>query len=396
MEMTRTGQEVTALELWQWPSWGNTVLFALGAIGAVMTAFYMSRLVFGIFWGDFKGWKIVRKWKEPAHDDHHDHHHHDASEPLEGPTPKESPWQITVPLLVLGFLSIVGGLLNAHLLHITPLEHWLEPVFKVATDEKHVKLAEHGEGLVMIIGLSAVAIGLAAAFYIYIREQGGPAKALAEKFPGLHQLVLEKWRIDELYEETFIGAVDSLAEAAVWFDKVVVDGVIARATAFIVQVTGSGLRLFQTGRVQTYAAVMVVGVGGLGWFLVAPHARTNIAENAGNYRVEAAPGFGYQYRWDADGDGKWDSEKFGDQTSVSFSLDHGKTKKVRLQVKNAFGRVTEDDVDVTRPKADPAAGNTVIQVQQLPDGTVRGVVPGQNPQMPNPHAAPRDVRRPAQ
>ncbi len=177
-----------------------------------------------------------------------------------------------------------------------------------------------------------------------------------------------------------------------------VDGIIARATAFVVQVTGSGLRLVQTGRVQTYAAVMVVGVGGLGWFLVAPHAQTStVAEDGGSYRVVAAPGFGYTYRWDADGDGTWDSEKFGDNTSVSLSLDHGQSQKVRLQVRNAFGRVSERDVEVLRPKLDPTAGGaTTIQVQQLPDGTVRGVLPGQNPQMPNPRANPRDVRGTAQ
>ena len=91
-----------------------------------MTAFYMTRLYIGTFFGEFKGWKIVKNWKEPAHahghDDHgHGHAHHDPSVALEGPTPHESPWQMWVPLAVLGFLAAFAGCLNAPLFHIDTL-----------------------------------------------------------------------------------------------------------------------------------------------------------------------------------------------------------------------------------------------------------------------------------
>jgi NADH-quinone oxidoreductase subunit L len=364
------------VDVFQWPSWGATALFALGVVGAIMTAFYMSRLVFGMFWGDFRGWKIVKNFK-PTHDEHHDDEHA-PSKKLKGPAPHESPWPMTVPLVILGALSIVGGLISAHLLQLHWLDDWLAPVFARATPA--VAAAEGGGGAVVLAaGLGAFAIGTGLAYWIYIAQRGAPAKSLAEQFPGLHRLVYDKWRIDELYEETVIGAVDSLAEASVLFDKYVVDGIVAKATAFGVKSVGAGLRLIQTGRVQTYAAAMVVGLFALGWFLVAPHARAHTVMAApGSYRIEAAPGFGYSYQWDADGDGKWDSEEFGDNRTVSLNVDYGQSKKVRFKVKNAFGRTSEREVEVARDKRDPhrQQPTTTIEVEHLPDGTVRPRLPG--------------------
>lgn len=388
-----------ALQLFGWPSWGGPVLYTLGVIGAVMTAFYMSRLVFGIFWGDFKGWKIVKGWKEPKHDEHHDEHHaHHDAEPLEGPKPKESPWQITVPIGILGGLSVVAGFLNAHLLHIAPFEHFLAPVFEFANGKEAVVSGAKGPGVallenakalelpLLVPGLLALVAGAGGAFWVYIQQAGGPAKALAEKFPALHELVYDKWRIDELYEETIIGAVDSLAEFAAGFDRIVVDGIVARLTSFIVAAAGTGLRFVQTGHVQAYAAVMVVGMGGVGWFFVAPHATVTVKadETSGNYELNAAPGLGYTYRWDSDGDGKPDSEEFTLESARTITVERGKSKKVVLEVKNAFERVAKREVNLDRPQLDASkgAGPGVIQIEQGADGQLRGVVPGQNRPMP--------------
>ena len=391
-QLTRQGEQ-TIMELFQWPTWGSKFLFALGILGAVMTAFYMSRLVFGIFWGDFKGWTIKKKWKEPAHDDHH-HHAYDPTEKLEGPTPQESPWEMTLPLVVLGALSIGAGFLNAHVLHIHPLDNWLLPVFDSAA--KNVTVAEGGTAFVLACGVSAFAIGTGGAYYVYMVEKGRPARSFVEQFPRLHQWAYNKWYVDEAYNEAVVESVVSLADTANQADKYVVDGIVAKLTAFVVQLAGSGLRLFQTGRVQAYAAMMVVGVGGLGWFLVSPHANAKTVGDAGagNYEVVAAPGFGYAYRWDADGDGNWDTENFGEQMRVNLSVERGETKTVRLQIKNAFGRIAERSVPVTRPKADLSPGGvTTIQVEQDPDGTVRGVVPGLNaPPRPRRDNAPTPAR----
>ncbi|MEZ4225310.1 MAG: NADH-quinone oxidoreductase subunit L [Polyangiaceae bacterium] len=377
-QLTRQGEQ-TIMELWQWPTWGSKLLFAIGVLGAVMTAFYMSRLVFGIFWGDFKGWTIKKKWKAPAHEDDHHHHQYDPDEKLDGPAPGESPWEMTLPLVVLGALSIGGGFLNAHLLHLHPFDNFVLPVFSTAA--KSVTVSEHGEGFVLACGVGAFLFGTGAAYWVYMMQKGEPARSFVERFPGLHRWAYNKWYVDEAYDEVVVESVVSLADTATQADKYVVDGIVARLTAGIVQLTGSGLRLLQTGRVQAYAAVMVLGVAVLGWFLVAPHAnaRTVGDAGAGSYDVIAAPGFGYAYRWDADGDGNWDTENFGEQTKVTVSVERGASKNVRFQVKNAFGRTAERTVAVSRPKAELGAGVTTIQLEHGPDGQVRGVLPGQPP-----------------
>jgi NADH-quinone oxidoreductase subunit L len=215
-----------------------------------MTAFYMTRLFIGIFFGDFKGWKIVKKWQPEGHGP--DHHHHEEPGPsMKGPVPHESPWQMWVPLAILGALSVVAGLANAHLLHLHVFDDLLAPVFKTASAA--VKHAEHAEAPFIAAAVAAFAAGAGGAYWVYVQMRGEPARTFVEGSPGLHALVRDKWRIDELYEETVIGAVDSLAEASKTFDKWVVDGVIARLSAFVVSLVGTLLRFLQTGKVQAYA-----------------------------------------------------------------------------------------------------------------------------------------------
>jgi NADH-quinone oxidoreductase subunit L len=381
-------------DAWEWPTWGGSLLYGLGFAGAIMTAFYMTRLFIGTFFGEFKGWDIVKKWKAPAHDHgHDDHHHHDPDEKLEGPEPHESPWQMWLPLAILGALALFGGLLNAGALEIIhvkwmPLEHFLEPVFKTATESvRVVEGAEHMLGTFLGLALVAVIVGAGGAYYVYVMTRGELARAFTEKFPGFHQLVYDKWRIDELYEETIIGAVDSLAEFGAWADKWIVDGILAKLSAFLVRSAGSVLRQLQTGRVQAYAAVMVVGLGSVGWFLVAPHANAQVvADHAtGAYSVNATPGLGYSYRWD-------DSKDFGDKASVSFNLENGKGRTVQLEVKNAFGQVATRKFELTRPRVD-LSDPTTIDVTRAPNGQLQRTPRPAQPGRPAP-ALPSGVQLP--
>jgi NADH-quinone oxidoreductase subunit L len=376
----------------EWPKWGGTLLYALGFAGAIMTAFYMTRLFIGTFFGEFKGWTIVKKWKEPAHaHGHDDHHHHDPEEPLEGPEPHESPWQMWVPLAVLAFGAAFGGFLNAgalELFHIElmPLDHFLEPVFeKAATSVKLVEGSEHVLGPFLGLALVAVIAGGGGAYWVYVQGKGELARTFVEKFPGLHRLVYDKWRVDELYEETVIGAVDSLAEFGAWADKWIVDGILAKLSAFLVRSIGSLLRQLQTGRIQAYAAVMVVGVASVGWFLVAPHANAKVMANhaSGAYSVTASPGLGYSYRWDEDGDGKPDSEAFGDKTSVAFNLEPAKARTVQLEVKNAFGQIAKRSFSLARPMADKSSLG--VEVGAVPPHPMPR--PAQPSQLPPGHPA---------
>jgi NADH-quinone oxidoreductase subunit L len=338
----------------------------------------MTRLVIGTFAGEFRGWTIVKKYRAPEHA-HDDHHHHDE-EPglaLKGPKPHESPWQMTLPLVVLGVLSIFAGFLSAHVFHVHPLDDWLDPVFRGAAG--HVQLTEGHEGMVyplLAIEIVVFAAGAGGAYWVYQLKDGAPALELRERFPRLYALVYDKWRIDEFYEETIIGAVEALAEFAVWFDKWVVDGILARLTSFVVVAAGTVLRYAQVGRVHAYAAVMVVGMAGFGFFVVRPRVEATVSQNhaSGSYALSAAPGLGYRYRWDADGDGHWDSERFDGRREQSFELSVDQSRTVKLEVMNAFGATATREYSFTRPKPDLSAPGNVqqIEVERGPDGALRG------------------------
>jgi NADH-quinone oxidoreductase subunit L len=372
-----------------WPASTGSVLFAMGVTGAVMTAFYMFRLYFLVFHGEFRGWRVVAGWKA-SHHDHHDHHDdqhgHAHAAPVDGPAPHESPWPMTVPLLVLAFLAAVGGFLNAHPLHITPLEHWLEPLFEARVDPSRLHDSDPEHQLVMpllVPGVLAFLIGSSLAYYMYAQRRGAPAKALAERFPALHQLLFDKWRVDELYDEIVVGSLESLAEAAVWFDRWVVDGIIARLSSLIVAACGHLLRLLQTGHAQAYAAAMVVGMLCIGWFVGVPQPRAVVSGDpaTGAYTVQAAPGLGYAYRWDADGDGNYDTEDFQAPMQVTLTLQEGESQDVRLQIRNAFGRVRGAVYHVERPRHDagtlarradpPSAPRAALMLDQATGGGVR-------------------------
>lgn len=306
---------------------------------------------------------------------------------MQGPTPHESPWQMTLPLVVLGALAAFGGFLNAHPLHLvglhlTPLENFLEPLFAAGQAVvKPVEGADTFEGIGLGLALVAFLAGAGAAYWIYVQQKGEPARQLAAQQPKLHQLVLDKWRVDEFYQAYVIGALDQVADLCVWFDKVVVDGILARLSAFLVALSGTILRQFQTGRLQAYAAVLVLGLGAVGCYVIAPQAsvRQTIDEARGTYALTAAPGFGYQYRWDVDGKDGWDGE-FSEEAAKSFSLKADEERKVQLEVKNALGQTSHETFTFVRPRLDLSATAPVkATVTRGADGKVRAV-PGHDPE----------------
>jgi NADH-quinone oxidoreductase subunit L len=371
------------------PTWLGPAVYAVAVAAALMTAFYMCRLYFLTFWGDFKGWAIGRPsliarqelaavHAERAHaidashdtelanhphgedDDepeHHEEHHEDLASP--GYPPHESPWQMTIPLIILAAFSLFAGVLDPGfgLLRERPMEHWLEPVFKAATEHavlfahnNDAHWAEHMEWPLAAGGVGAFAIGTALAWWMYIAKKGEPAQELAKNAQGLYRLLLAKWRVDELYEATVIAAVDSLAETSAAFDRFFVDGIIARLTSLVVASAGTVLRAFQNGIVHVYAAMMVVGLAAVGWFFAVPHPNATIAE-AGNddYTITAAPGVGYTYRWDANGDGTPDKKDFGSDATLKVHVEPGKTLDVNLEVQNSFGARRTKTIHLARP-----------------------------------------------
>ncbi|WP_437910676.1 NADH-quinone oxidoreductase subunit L [Sorangium sp. So ce327] len=368
--------------VWQWPEWLGPAIYWVGILAATMTAFYMFRAYFQTFHGEFRGWTIVRGWKDPhPHGHHDDHHGHAHGEKLEGPEPHESPLPMTIPLIVLGALSVFAGFLMAEpLVHLThnhafaPLAHLLEPVFSLT--ERAVKVREGVEGLLfpmMLPGVAACFTGIGLAMLVYWNKRGEPERRFAESVPGLYRLIYDKWRIDELYNATVVGMVDAIADIFTMADKWIIDGIIAKLSAALVGFFGTVLRALQTGRVQVYAASMVVGLAGVGWFLVKPHADANVDDaelrRSGEVRLSAAPGLGYRYRWEAPG---LPARDFSEAADVTVKLEPGETKDVVLRVRNAFDREATETFSFSRPagRKTPAGPTTMLgsDVPALPPG----------------------------
>lgn len=100
---------------------------------------------------------------------------------------------------------------------------------------------------------------------------------------------------------------------------------------------------------------MVLGMVALGWFFVSPHAEFTSKATADGFKLEAAPGFGYSFRWDANGDGKADSETFANTKEAllaNVAVKEGETKKIILEVKNAFGFVGSKNLTLSKPAAE--------------------------------------------
>jgi len=232
--------------LWwaQASSRGSMIVYVVGSIAACMTAFYMFRSLHMTFHGPQK---TNAKAKDHVH---------------------ESPWVITLPLVVLALLATVGGFVGVpHVLgglfgHMPNyLEHFLAPVFEHT--QHAYEIAAHGTpakeitGMVMSVVIGLVGIGLAT--WMYMKNPSVPAKFVAA-FPKFHRAVFNKWYIDELYDFLFVNPCKRLGHI-LWkgFDVSVVDGVV-NGVAKLMRLFSAALRNVQTGLVQNYAMGMVIGV----------------------------------------------------------------------------------------------------------------------------------------
>jgi len=242
--------------LWQAfsSSHGHFLLWLIAAVAAGMTAFYMFRVLFMTFWGECRA------------DEHVEHHIH------------ESPKIMTVPLMILAFLSIVGGYVGIpHVLGGANRVHeFLAPVLGGGAEPakahagitfiSHAWASSGGSGshsaalelLMMAVSVVIAFIGIGIAYLFYVKNPVLP-KLLAEKRRRLYQLVLNKYYVDELYETLFIDSLKQLG-IGLWrgFDDFVIDGTV-NGIAYLFGWLSSVIRRVQTGLVQNYAFSMVIG-----------------------------------------------------------------------------------------------------------------------------------------
>jgi len=221
-------------EILYYTSLHSPIMYWIGVITAMLTSFYMFRLMFLTFWGKFRGT--------------HEHHLH------------ESPLSMTIPLIVLAILSAIGGFiglpesLGGH----NWLEHWLRPLIS-PTPGGLVYGGVSAERLMMGISVSVALIALIYAYIKYVKKAHVPV-ADTEERPALANLSYNKFYIDEIYDALIRKPLDALSG---FFYKVVdklgIDGLVNGLGKGTIE-TSKGLRLLQTGNVGFYIFMMVVGI----------------------------------------------------------------------------------------------------------------------------------------
>ena len=261
----------------------NPVLWGIGWLTAGITAFYMFRMYFSTFEGQFRGNDAdIRKAiqietlqarglslgpgamnpqeltleSSQDHGDHDDHHGHGHSA-----SPHESPWTMTLPLLALAIPSMLIGFVG------TPFNNFFEAFIHAPTESLH-EVAEAAETfnlnefMVMAgasVGVSLIGITLAS--LMYLRRQIDPS-AIAQQIQPLYKLSKNKWYFDDIYEAVFVKGSRRLARQVLEIDVRIVDGVVNLA-GFVTLITGEGLKYLENGRAQFYALIVFGAVLGL-------------------------------------------------------------------------------------------------------------------------------------
>jgi NADH-quinone oxidoreductase subunit L len=291
-------------------------------LAAVMTAFYMFRLYFLTFTGEYRS------------ADQSGDHPYDAH-------PHESPPSMTIPLVVLGVGALGVGFLG--LPHVVPIigthltdyswwGHWMEASVagRPVPEEMHVVNLASG------LALAAMAIGISAAWVLYRNKS---TDVLADKTPArLYQLAFDKWRVDELYAATIVNPIKKVATVAGRADMTFVDALMTKWPSFKIRETGRILARLQNGVVQMYGVVMVVGVVAvLAWFWT-PHSRIEAAFEGTQVELTTPQGLGYEYRWDANSDGAFETE-WERAPGTTFEYDHDDIRGVAVFLTNVHSGV---------------------------------------------------------
>jgi len=213
------------------------VLFITGVSIAVLTAFYMFRLFFVAFLGEAKSETSGRA--------------------------QESPSVMLWPLRGLALFALFGGVIGIEPLLGDALG-FEDKGHPVTFLEQLVYPFRHSP-TVVLGGSAAVAIGLIAAYKFYASAKEDPLPA---KLGALSTAMRNRFYFDEFYEATIIRLHDTIAAAANWIDRWVVEGFCVGLVRGGTDLTGRALRLAQTGNLQTYAFLIVLGVAVVIWFVI--------------------------------------------------------------------------------------------------------------------------------
>lgn len=215
------------------------LLWFVGAVTALLTAFYMTRMMLYAFHGPNRTGEEERKHLS------------------------ETPWVMTGPLVVLGVGSVLAGVIN--LPHILPgsgwLEHWLEPVTELSVRYLPEHHLSSGTEWMLIVVATTIAIGGIALALILLKPQSLLPAAQAPEEKGLGLVLLKKWYVDEIYDGVIVRPMIWISRRVLWrfFDTGVIDGALVNGSAWTARVFGFAGSALQTGRLGWYLLVFVVG-----------------------------------------------------------------------------------------------------------------------------------------
>ncbi len=248
--------------------------------GVFITAFYSFRMYFMVFHGKERWMQASAHHAHDAHaahadaahgdghDDHadHDEHHHGL-----GPNdkPHESPWVVTLPLILLaipsviiGFLTIEPMLFGDFFKGVITIDHEAHP----AMEELAKVFEEHGGAVGMAVHALTSApfwlalAGVALAYFFYMVKPSIPA-AIKAKTPIINNILENKYYFDKFNETVIAGGARKIGEF-LWkvSDSKLIDGLIVNGAAKVVNVFAQAMSLFQSGLIYQYAFAMVIGV----------------------------------------------------------------------------------------------------------------------------------------
>ncbi len=256
------------------------LLWLVGVATALLTSFYMFRLLFKTFSGAPRFDENALAHGHGAHDDLQQHGadvhsradttlvteaEHDSGQAAHGHGVHESPLVMTVPLMVLAVLSVLGGLVGVPVAFggSNHFEHFLDPVFRDAVFQAQ-PLPEPSASTATAVGLTCVAVamfalGLFGAYLLYVRQPGNGTK-LARKFKLVYSLLDHKYWVDEVYGALIVTPI-------LLFSRVVLGALVDSG---LVQGTGAGLaggtrglawitRRMQSGNIRSYAGWLALG-----------------------------------------------------------------------------------------------------------------------------------------
>ena len=222
-----------------------------------VTAFYAFRQYFIVFHGK-------ERWREAKHDHHDDHGHHHGLKPSDNP--HESPWVVTLPLILLAIPSVIIGyiaiepmLYGNFFKDVIYVNHELHPVMHIMKEEFHGAMAMVSHSLHTPVLYLAIG-GVLAAWFLYVKAPQLPAK-IAQAFRPVYVLFENKYYLDNIYFAVFAKGTRALG-TFFWkaVDTAIIDNGLVNGAAKLVGAVAGQVRRLQTGFIYTYAAAMVSGV----------------------------------------------------------------------------------------------------------------------------------------